>query len=107
MAEFQEVMRQFNRMCEAHAKCVDCPLTVKDSIETRCGIGSFRDESEYVEQEIMQWAADNPEPVYPTWVDWFRQIGVVPPEQKCFHTWLLESIPADIAQKLNIESKEG
>lgn len=55
----------------------------------------------------MRWDADHPEPVYPTWVEWFREMGVVSPKQEYFHDWLLKPIPADIAQKLGIEPKEG
>jgi hypothetical protein len=58
------------------------------------------------EQIIEKWVEEHPV-VYPTWVEWFRQMGVVPSEQKCFHTWLLDQIPADIAEKLGIEPKEG
>lgn len=109
---FQEVMRQFDRMCKAHAGCVDCPLAVKGSIETKCSIGSFIDESEYVEREIMQWAAEHPEPVYPTWMEYLESIKVIVPRKNytVMDTYSLiigqiktTRISADIAQKLGIE----
>jgi site-specific recombinase XerC len=60
---------------------------------------------------IMKWAANHPEPVYPTWEEWLITQGVIKenpsggvgyPMPKLF-----EHIPADIAQKLGIEPKEG
>ena len=125
MAEFYEVMRQFDRMCKAHAGCVDCPLAIKGCVETKCSIGSFIDNSENIEREIMQWAAANPEPVYPTWAEWILKVGAArrvpigepwPVEfpdgsmlEPCCETVVKENerIPADIAQKLGIEPKEG
>ena len=112
MTEFSEVMRQFDRMCKEHAGCVDCPLATKGSIETKCSIGSFIDESEYVEREVMQWAAEHPEPVYPTWVDWLVMVGVLGRETRHGHDYyfvesaMFKPIPADIAEKLGLEPKE-
>jgi hypothetical protein len=65
------------------------------------------DEAKTIEGFVMAWAANHPEPVYPTWVEWLRQMGVVPSEQKCFHSWLLDQIPAEVAQKLGLEPKYG
>jgi hypothetical protein len=67
----------------------------------------------------MSWAAEHPEPVYPTWCEWLVDKGVVnvarmpvdysggivteiKPSGKMY-----EHIPADIAEKLGIEPKEG
>lgn len=113
MAEhsFQEVMRQFDRMCKAHAGCVDCPLAIKGTIKTKCSISSFVDESEYVMREIMTWAAEHPV-VYPTWWEWLFSIGAVTRKVQpdvaamLIGTGLLDPIPADLAQKLGIEPKE-
>ena len=63
----------------------------------------------------MSWAAEHPEPVYPTWGDWLAEIGLiswgnngdgvysvmVPTFKMC------TKIPADIAQKLGLQPKEG
>ena len=108
MAEFSEVMRQFDRMCKSHAGCVDCPLAIKGSVETKCSIGSFIDDSEYVEREIMAWAAEHPEPVYPTWWEWLENMGIVSkPKSECSKifdtTRMYDNIPADFAQKHGIE----
>ena len=106
MAEFVDVFRQFSRMCKANVGCFNCPLNNSDSVSDECTVDAFAKDPERIEREVMKWAAEHPEPVYPTWVEWFRQIGVVEPTQKCFHDWLLKPIPADIAQKLGITPKE-
>ena len=62
------------------------------------------------EKRIMSWAAEHPEPVYPTWAEWLETVGVVDVNQdKGFILMKPEvknPIPADIAQKLGIEPKE-
>lgn len=118
MAEFNEVMRQWNRMCnsvpdkQGFNLCSDkktgyiCPM--HDCGLCNKSVSSQTDDDRLEgEKIIMSWAAEHPEIVYPTWADWFRQIGVAPRTQSCFHKWLLEPIPADTAQKLGIEPKEG
>lgn len=109
VAEFQEIMQQFNRMCKASAGCLGCPLHEQDGVD-RCSVGAFINDSEHIEREVMAWAAEHPEPVYPTWGEWLCNIGlihdctdVVEMVHRLFHN----SIPADIAQKLGIEPKEG
>lgn len=72
----------------------------------------------------MQWAAEHPEPVYPTWDEWQNsvfpdaEIDITPCtfgsrdrlncffEKKC-STCNEQQIPADIAEKLGIKPKEG
>lgn len=64
MAEFQEVMRQAARLCDyMDNNCTLCPLT------TEAFCQSCANEMENfpgVEKAIMAWAAEHPEPVYPT-----------------------------------------
>ena len=70
MAEFAEIMRQWERMCismeEEHRldMCDKCPL--RDII---CMYKPFEHctKIEEAENTIKQWAAEHPEPVYPTW----------------------------------------
>ena len=57
----------------------------------------------------MSWAAEHPEPVYPQYLDWFlEQFGL---ERNVRFGDLIDAlkqpIPADIAQKLGLEPKEG
>ena len=105
MAEFVDVLRQFDRMCKSNAGCFNCPLHEPDGVSDRCSIGAFINDSERIEREVMSWAAEHPEPVYPTWGQYFRRYYGL--EYCKGHEMLLENIPADIAEKLGIEPKEG
>ena len=58
------------------------------------------DNSVEFEKRVMSWAAEHPV-VYPTWENWLTTLGV-----QSFNE-LSKPIPADIAQKLGIEPKEG
>ena len=113
MAGFQEVMRQWRRFCKSNNHCGECEFDGKGI----CGDFHltkvpFAD----IELRIMAWAAEHPEPVYPTWIEWLVDIGVIGEYAKLpleasstvvVSTTLAEPIPADIAQKLGIEPKEG
>ena len=112
MAEFVYVLQQFNRMCKANAGCFNCPLHGHYGVSDRCSIGAFVNDSERIEREVMEWAAEHPEPVYPTWGEWLNEQAVVikiidngalifEPDAK-----MRQPIPADIAQKLGIEPKK-
>ena len=125
MAEFIEAMEQAKRMCEAFSDghCSECPTGDADVLE--CGItvtsGMYCEE---VERRVMQWAAEHPEPVYPTWIEWQNsmfpdaEIDITPctfgsrDRLNCFlektcSTCKEQQIPADIAEKLGIKQKEG
>lgn len=127
MAEFVEVMKQARRLCAAHGGMCNyrnCPL---DNGET-CRILPDHDGEDYndLERIIMDWAAEHPEPVYPSWYEYQQQtfpglksrwicpltVGVpcqcksVTSVQAC--TKCRNSpIPAEIAEKLGIRPKEG
>ena len=58
-----------------------------------------------LEKSVVEWAKEFPEPVYPTWGQYFRRYYGL--EYCKGHEMLLENIPADIAKKLGIEPKEG
>lgn len=118
MAEFQEVARQKHRMCMMYDKhgCEGCPLNNGD-----CGVLNMRftdaDTVTRVENAVMCWAAEHPEPVYPTWKEWLEEQRVVVhfdsvSEKGTKVKWELTNksncrIPADIAENLGIEPKEG
>lgn len=122
MAEFQEVVKQWQRMCAGHV-CDNreedgliCPITIKHSgypcVDTVTDLS--QEAVAQVEDIVMTWAAEHPEPVYPTWGEWLVSIGVLPDEgvsldllfELC-KTGLIDRIPADIAEKLGIKPKEG
>lgn len=124
MAQFSEVMRQAKRMCEAFSDghCSECPIGDANVLE--CGITVMSEmDCEDVERRVMQWAAEHPEPVYPTWEEWqnsmfpdaerdicpreFGRIDRFNCDDKTCAECLWEQIPADIAEKLGIKPKEG
>jgi hypothetical protein len=58
MAEFQEVMKQAKRMCDAN--CEKCPL--RDVVGNTCPVAVIGDdEVAEIERAVMDWAAKNSE----------------------------------------------
>ena len=109
MAEFQEVLHQWRRLCDKHNLCNECPGAKTSDKESICMLMSYdnrRTEAE-VEDIIMQWAAEHPEPVYPTWIDVLKLYGVTDETGYCYLDSAYKPIPADIAEKLEIEPKEA
>lgn len=126
MAEFVEVMRQARRMCKAFSDghCSECPIGNAKKLE--CGITVTSEmECEEVERRVMHWAADHPEPVYPTWNEWYMKNfpdayydgkRICPIVFACKRNCDSETscdkcrdrpIPADIAEKLGIKPNEA
>lgn len=124
MAQFSEVMRQAKRMCKAFSDghCSECPIGNANALE--CGITVTSEmDCKDVERRVMQWAAEHPEPVYPTWREWQHSmfpdtnVDIFPCTfgshdrfncaeitcDKCME----RQIPADIAEKLGIKPKEA
>ena len=123
MAEFTEVMRQARRMCKEQQNvdcCVRCPIN-----KNGCMVVADAEYVDYAdaEQEIMHWAAEHPEPVYPTWAEWYDATF---PEAVYRHICpaifgdeytdcgkdacrlcVERTIPAEIAEKLEIKPKEA
>ena len=104
MAEFRDVMKQFKRMCRRDTRDTqDCPMYCGPS----CNIGHCRwiafERPDEFERVVMDWAAKHPEPEYPTWQAWLAEVS----GQMVDADLLKSPIPADIAQKLGIEPKEG
>lgn len=114
MAEFQEVVEEAKRMCwhytqkESHD---GCPMYPACNV-SQCRKIAFERPAEF-EGRVMQWAADHPEPQFPMWWEWLFSIGAVTRKVQpdvaamLIDTGLLDPIPADIAEKLGIEPKEG
>lgn len=111
MADFMQTMKGWKRMCNAMGQedeynaCEKCELSsfgCPAIYEEECDNADWK----HVENVVAKWVAKHPEPVYPTWVEWFREIGLAPRDQKCFHDWLLKPIPADIEEKLGLQPKE-
>ena len=110
MAEFQEVMKQWRRFCKSHSNCGECVFDGTGICsETHLSSVPYSD----IELSIMTWAAEHPEPVYPTWYDYLHSIGVLYEKHTAggdvaeIH-WgnMMTPIPADMAEKLGLKPKE-
>lgn len=114
--EFQEVMRQWQRMCKSmQEKNMTCKEDCLLGHNPTCGELEYAslEEINNAETVIMRWAAEHPEPVYPSWGEWLEKQGVVKLVQEdgaSYYALLCEiedPIPPGTAQKLGIEPKEG
>ena len=117
MAEFVQTMKDWRRMCKAYTTddescCYGCP--VADFREHGCGaIFEMEDGTDWerYEGQIREWAAEHPEPVYPTWVEFLTDVGFVTTfdvsEGTAYSFNWDRQIPADLAEKLGLQPKEG
>lgn len=74
--EFVETMRQAHRMCMTYLSnyCQHCPLCDENE---NCEMDAFSEKSfdaQALESAIMDWAKENPELVYPSWEEGWKQI---------------------------------
>ena len=116
-------MLQARRMGESFSDgCRECPIGDADELECGITVTSWM-ECEEVERRVMQWAAEHPEPVYPTWDEWQNsvfpdaEIDITPCtfgsrdrfncSEKTCDECMEQQIPAYIAEKLGIKPKEG
>ena len=119
MAEFVQTMKDWKRMCNSMGQedeynaCKKCGLQSFDcpAIYEKESDGADWDR---VEKVVTAWAAEHQEPVYPTWGEWLHDKGIIldARQHNEIEHWILglnamKPIPADIAQKLGIEPKEG
>ena len=104
--EFVEVMKQWRRMCKDRS-CESCNLKGSCDIDPD---SRTDDDIRKIDTKVKIWAAENPEPVYPTWWTWLINEGVIEKGSTytgAFDQLKMKSIPADMAEKLGIEPKEG
>ena len=120
MAEFCEVMKQKNRMCNTLGiNCPICPIHLFDPTLT-CA-SKMMHQYEKLESIIMECAKENPEPRYPTWLEWQKStfpdalrpicpqvfMPINPHFKDCCEIDCADCantpIPADIAEKLGIK----
>lgn len=119
MAEFKNVHRNMVRMCDAMRAedngCAPCPL---DGICAKF-ITLSEDAIATIERVVTEWAAEHPEPVYPSWEEGWKQLfpnGIDTPcpseyDAKYGHDCSKLSclnckrrpIPAEVAEKLGIK----
>lgn len=113
MAEYGDVMKEFDRMCRHHQRKLECPMGCPmDGVNiSQCRKIAFERPAHF-ESVVAQWAAEHPEPVYPTWWKYMCMIGVIPDElgdktlgEMIVYNLMNTCIQSDIAQKLGIEPK--
>ena len=119
MAEFQEVMRQWGRLCRQHCaeRADDCDGCILGGMRADVCSSYPKDneeDCETIERLVMEWAAEHPVPVYPTWGEWLSTMGLTFCAKyngvKVYFqrdNKIAEHIPAVIAEKLGIAPKEG
>lgn len=81
MAEFQIVAKEIERLCKTYQdKCRtdECPLYLEDLCYAQAMSHICGDEAGKLEDTVMAWAKKHPKPVYPTWIEWLKSIGVIP-----------------------------
>lgn len=121
MAEFQDVMKQWRRMCDKMREQGDWCQSAICPLGGKCQFPSTTD-SVTVEKIVMEWAAENPEPVYPSWDEWLLSVGGGKEQTYEVHGYsgntevvdfetqviaLNEPIPAETAKRLGVKPKEG
>lgn len=124
MAEFKDVHRNMVRMCDAMRAedngCAPCPL---DGICAKF-ITLSEDAIATIERVVTQWAAEHPEPVYPSCKEGWKQLfpeadirhtlcpEVFGDKYKCYLCYddndncdecLERPMPAEVAKKLGIK----
>lgn len=123
MAEFVEVMRQARRMCDMQKDtCKDCPAGATEGRICRLNVIEISEDDVEVERIVMDWAAEHPEPVYPSWIDAWQQLFPGAKNVPCPKLYFgadctdgsgegcivckRSPISAEIAEKLGIKPKE-
>jgi len=106
VAEYNDVIKHFKRMCRYYnnrATQNDCQLYCKGHgcNISHCRMLAFDDKK--FQNVVMAWAETHKEPVYPTWAEYLMHTY----QDVSYARILGETIPADIAQKLGIEPKDG
>lgn len=125
MAEFQEIMREFDRMCWYYQRKRKCPMgcPMNGVNISQCRKIAFED-PERTEKTVMDWSKNHPVPVYPTWLEWLEDQGIL--TYKCIpiassttstatsyrnvtglSAKAFMQIPEHLAKKLDIQPKEG
>ena len=125
MAEFAQTMKDWRRMCGA-CTCSNrkelegfpmCPIVLKHCGYPcdECPQDWSEEATKQFEEIVMQWAAEHPEPKYPTWKEWLEEQRVVVHfdsvnEKGKKVKWELTNksncpIPADIALKLELSRR--
>ena len=119
MSDFVQTMKDWRRMCNTIQSknqkasigswCKGCPLQDFCIIDT-----SIKDttngEFDIIGEQIQAWAAENPEPVYPSIAKYFKQFGITIRRDGSLEADYFkanEPMSADMAKLLGISSGDG
>ena len=107
MAEFKDVHRNMVRMCDAMRAedngCAPCPL---DGICAKF-ITLSEDAIATIERVVTQWAAEHPEPVYPSWEEGWRQLFPDAKYTPCPNNFGIKYIVPDCAYRACTDCKSS
>ena len=104
MAEFQKVMREWKRMCKSRGNIPD------DFADAESALLFAFDRPDEIERLVMEWAAEHPEPVYPSIAKYLEQFGITIRRDGSLEADFFkanEPMSADTAKLLGISSEEG
>lgn len=111
MAEYSAVIKEAKRMCWHYTQGGNhdkCPMYPACNV-SQCRKIAFERPADF-EERIMAWAAEHPEPQYPTWIEFFLSLGLSERDGEGYRLRVEElNKPMDpsIAKRLNIEPKEA
>ena len=124
MIDYKEVIHNVIRLCKANkGHCYKCDLGMLACPNNLRFDVTDEKEFEKFAMAVMDWAAKHPEPVYPTWAEWLKDLGLIveregevkryrPDEiEICFEKFdalgckANERIPTDMAERLGISPK--
>lgn len=118
--DFVQTMKDWRRMCKTFTTdddkscCEGCPIMALEIDEHGCDaiFSEWADKADWeeVEDVIETWAEEHSEPVYPRWIDWLANVGLIidAADHYTFNfTAAGDQIPSEIAVELGIDPKEG
>ena len=100
MADFCEVIKDFNRMCSYYQRKLECPMKCPmDGMNiSQCRKLAF-EKPEDTELRVRKWYKEHPEMEYPTWKEYLISIGIISYDD------FLKPIPESTAIKLGLRGK--
>lgn len=111
--EICDFLKSWKRMCDSMTKmngCEDCQI-VRNTHGARCGdMPCEMQDVESIAREVEKWAAEHPEPVYPSIAKYLEQFGITIRRDGSLEADFFkanEPMSADMAKLLGISSEEG
>lgn len=104
MAEYKEVIHNIKRICERRKnQCDTCMLGLEACPNNARFDTTDEKEFDRLEKIVMEWAKNNPEPTYPSYLEVFGWAHTISWSE--IKEIITKPIPEDIVQKLGIKPK--